>query len=116
MIVVMKPEATPEEIDAIYKRVEDAGCKVNAIVGEGRTVIGVIGDGTIVDRQQMGRMKGVENIIPISKPYKAASREFKPEDTVFKVGNVTIGGDDLVVMAGPCSVEGRDHLVQRVCG
>ena len=112
MIVVMKPEATPEEIDAIYKRVEDAGCKVNAIVGEGRTVIGIIGDGTVVDRHQMGRMKGVENIIPISKPYKAASREFKPEDTIFQVGNVTIGGPDLVVMAGPCSVEGRDHLIE----
>ena len=111
MIIVMKPDATQEETEAVYRRVEEAGCRVNAIVGEGRTVIGAIGDVTAVDRHQMGRMKGVENIIPISKPYKAASREFKPEDTVFQVGNVTIGGPDLVVMAGPCSVEGRDHLI-----
>lgn len=112
MIVVMKPEATEEHVNSLIERVEDAGCKTHTIVGEGRTVIGVIGDGTTLDRHQIGRMIGVESVMPITKPYKGASREFKPQDTVFQVGNVAIGGNDLVVMAGPCSVEGRTELLE----
>jgi 3-deoxy-7-phosphoheptulonate synthase len=112
MIVVMKPAATQEHVAAIIERVEEVGCKTHVIVGEGRSVIGVIGDGRTLDRRQIGRMIGVETVMPISKPYKGASREFKPEDTVIQVGNVTIGGNDLVVMAGPCSVEGRTELLE----
>lgn len=112
MIVVMKPAATKEHVAAIIERVEEVGCKTHVIVGEGRSVIGVIGDGRTLDRRQIGRMIGVETVMPISKPYKGASREFKPDDTVIHVGNVTIGGNDLVVMAGPCSVEGRTELLE----
>lgn len=112
MIVVMKTTATREEIGAIMSRVEEAGCKVHPIYGQERTVIGVIGDGTTIDRYQIGRMKGVEEVVPISKPYKSASREFHPEDSVFTIGGVTIGGSELVVMAGPCSVEGRTHMIE----
>ena len=75
-------------------------------------MIGVIGDGRVIDIRQIGRMIGVESVMPISKPYKGASREFKPEDTVVQVGNITIGGNDVVVMAGPCSVEGRSELLE----
>jgi len=112
MIVVMKPEATQEHIAALVERVEKLGCKTHTIIGEGRSVVGVIGDGTIIDIRQIGRMIGVEAVMPISKPYKGASREFKPVDTVFEVGGVTIGGNDVVVMAGPCSVEGRTELLE----
>ena len=112
MILIMKTTATSDEIDAIMSRIEEAGCQVHPIVGQERTVIGVIGDGTSIDRFQIGRMPGVEKVVPITKPYKSASREFKPEDTEFKVGNVTIGGKDLVMMAGPCSVEGRSHMIE----
>lgn len=112
MIVVMKIDANMKDVAAIIDRVEEAGCRVNTIVGEERTVIGVIGDGTALDRHQIGRMKGVERVVPISKPYKAASREFHPDDTVFDVGGVTIGGSDVVIMAGPCSVEGRTELIE----
>ncbi len=112
MIVVMKPEATEEHVQALVERVQEAGYKSHTIIGEGRSVIGVIGDGTTLDQYQIGRMIGVESVMPISKPYKGASREYKPQDTVFQVGNVTIGGNDLVVMAGPCSVEGRTHLLE----
>jgi 3-deoxy-7-phosphoheptulonate synthase len=112
MIVVMKPEATQEHIAALVDRVEKLGCKTHTIIGEGRSVIGVIGDGTVIDIRQIGRMIGVETVMPISKPYKGASREFKPLDTVFEVGGVTIGGNDVVVMAGPCSVEGRTELLE----
>lgn len=112
MIVVMKTSAGKEQVDAIVDRVEAIGCKTHIIVGAERTVIGVIGDGRALDRRQIGRMIGVETVMPISKPYKGASREFKPEDTIIQVGDVTIGGKDLVVMAGPCSVEGRTALLE----
>mgnify|MGYP002713068874 CR=1 FL=1 len=112
MIVVMKPAATEEHVQAIIDRVESEGSKTHIIVGAEQTVIGVIGDGTSIDIRQIGRMIGVENVVPISKPYKGASRQFKPEDTIIQVGNVTIGGKDLVVMAGPCSVEGRSELLE----
>lgn len=112
MIVVMKPSATQEEIDAIMERVIDAGCKFHPIYGEERVVIGVIGDGMSIDKHQIGRMAGVEDVMPISKPYKQASREFRPQDTIFQVGGVTIGGKELVVMAGPCSVEGRTAIIE----
>ncbi|MCB8954827.1 MAG: 3-deoxy-7-phosphoheptulonate synthase [Ardenticatenales bacterium] len=112
MIVVMQPQAKETDVQALIARVEAAGCKVHTSVGVDRTVIGVIGDGTIIDARQISRMEGVENVVPISKPYKAASREFHPGDTVFDVGGVRIGGRDLVMIAGPCSVEGRAHLLE----
>ncbi|MBK8932632.1 MAG: 3-deoxy-7-phosphoheptulonate synthase [Chloroflexi bacterium] len=112
MIVVMEPTATKEQVNAIIERVEAVGCKTHPIIGAERTVIGVIGDGRVIDARQIGRMIGVETVMPISKPYKGASREFKPQDTIIQVGNVTIGGKDLVMMAGPCSVEGRSQLLE----
>ncbi len=112
MIVVMKPGAKESDVQAIIQKVEKAGCAVHPIIGENRVVIGVVGDGQIIDRRQIGRMHGVESVMPITKPYKAASREFKPEDTVFDVGGVTIGGSDVVIMAGPCSIEGRSELLE----
>ncbi|MCP4362405.1 MAG: 3-deoxy-7-phosphoheptulonate synthase [Chloroflexi bacterium] len=112
MIVVMKPAATQEHVAAIVERVETMDCKTHTIIGEERSVIGIIGDGRYIDKRQIGRMIGVEEIIPISKPYKGASREFKPQNTLIQVGNVTIGGNDVVVMAGPCSVEGRSELLE----
>jgi 3-deoxy-7-phosphoheptulonate synthase len=108
----MKTSASEQNVAAVLERVQAAGCKVHPIVGQERTVIGVIGDGTAIDRRQIGRMRGVENVVPITKPYKAASREFRPQDTVFTVGGVTIGGPELVIMAGPCAVEGRSELLE----
>ncbi len=112
MIVVMRPQASEENVNNVINRVTAAGCRVHPIVGAERTVIGVIGDGTVIDRRQIGRMRGVETVMPISKPYKSASREFRPEDTVFKVGDVTVGGNELAIMAGPCAVEGRTQLLE----
>lgn len=112
MIVIMKPTATQKEVDALMDRVVREGCRVHPIYGEERVVIGIVGDGTAIDRHQIGRMRGVENVVPISKPYKLASREFHPSDTTFQIGDVTIGGSELILMAGPCSVEGREHLIE----
>lgn len=112
MIVVMKTTATREHVEAIIDRVHSVGCKTHPIVGEERTVIGVIGDPRVLDIRQIARMDGIESVVPISKPYKGASREFKPEDTLIQVGDMTIGGAEVVMMAGPCSVEGRTHLLE----
>ncbi len=112
MIVVMKTTATRQHVEAIIDRVHSVGCKTHPIVGEERTVIGVIGDPRVLDIRQIARMDGIESVVPISKPYKGASREFKPEDTLIQVGDVTIGGPEVVMMAGPCSVEGRTHLLE----
>jgi 3-deoxy-7-phosphoheptulonate synthase len=112
MIVVMKTTATREHVAAIIERVHSVGCKTHPIVGEERTVIGVIGDPRVLDIRQIARMAGIESVVPISKPYKGASREFRPEDTIIQVGGVTIGGPEVVMMAGPCSVEGRSHLLE----
>jgi 3-deoxy-7-phosphoheptulonate synthase len=108
----MKPGASKKNVDEVIDRVTEAGCRVHPIVGAERTVIGVIGDGTVIDRRQIGRMRGVETVMPITKPYKSASRQFRPQNTVFQVGDVTIGGDELVIMAGPCAVEGRSQLLE----
>ena len=112
MIIVMKTEATREHVASIVDRVEAVGCKTHTIIGADRSVIGVVGDGRFIDMRQIGRMIGVEKVMPISKPYKGASREFKPDDTIVTVGGVEIGGDNMVVMAGPCSVEGRTELLE----
>ncbi len=112
MIVVMKTEATAEHAASIVERVEAVGCKTHTIEGTDRRVIGVIGDGRFIDIHQIGRMIGVEKVMPISKPYKGASREFKPENTIVNVGNVPIGNGKMTIMAGPCSVEGRTELLE----
>jgi 3-deoxy-7-phosphoheptulonate synthase len=112
MVVVMKIDANQAEVAAVSQRVVASGCRVHPIVGAERTIIGVIGDVMSLDRAQLGRMRGVENVLRISKPYKTASREFQVEDTVFQVGQATIGGRNLAVIAGPCSVEGRSQLLE----
>ncbi|GAB4448500.1 MAG: 3-deoxy-7-phosphoheptulonate synthase [Anaerolineae bacterium] len=112
MIIVMKKDATPAQISAVVARVEGMGRQVHLSRGEERTIIGVVGDDRTFDRDQFERMDGVEHTVPILKPYKLASREFHPSDTVVDVGGVDIGGQAVVVMAGPCAVESREQLME----
>jgi 3-deoxy-7-phosphoheptulonate synthase len=112
MIVIMKAEATMREKSAVIARAEDFGCQVHLSEGKERTIIGVIGNGRVVDREQMERMPGVERVVPILKPFKLASREFKAEDTTFSLGDHVIGGGEIIVMAGPCSVESRTQIIE----
>jgi len=111
MIVVMKHDATTDEVQAIVDRIAEAGLEASQVVGAERTIIGVLGTITSDIETAIERMPGVMQTLRVSRPYKLASREFHPEDTVVKVGNVTIGGGDLVVMAGPCSVESEEQVV-----
>jgi 3-deoxy-7-phosphoheptulonate synthase len=112
MIIIMKHGATEEQLNAVTDRVEELGCKVHLSRGEEVTVIGIIGDRRALDRQQIERMDGVERTVLILRPFKLASRAFHPQDTLVKVNGVTIGGSELVVMAGPCAVESRDQVME----
>ena len=110
MIVVMSRSATEENLKNVEKRIESFGLKCHLSVGEQRTIVGVIGDKKKIGELEMGAMEGVEKTVRITEKYKLVSREFKPENTVVDVRGVKIGGEELAVIAGPCSVESREQL------
>lgn len=112
MMIVMKKEATTAQVANVTARIEQMGCQAHISQGEERTIIGIIGNGRPLDREQIEQMEGVEKTMPILKPFKRASREFHPQDTVVLVNGVTIGGRQLVVMAGPCAVESLDQMLE----
>ncbi len=112
MIVIMKAQAQMRDISAVISRIEDAGYKVHLSEGDERTIVGVIGDGRPLDRDQLERMPGVERCVPVLKPFKLASRDFKPNDTTFPIGNHMVGNKEIVLMAGPCSVESRSQILE----
>ncbi|MGI5837405.1 MAG: 3-deoxy-7-phosphoheptulonate synthase [Chloroflexota bacterium] len=113
MIVIMSSYATEPQIQAVMSRLESKGLQGHRSGGEERTVIGVIG--TRFEPQlgeQLELLPGVERVTPISKPYKLASREFSPADSIVRLGGVDVGGGELTVMAGPCSVESFDQMME----
>jgi 3-deoxy-7-phosphoheptulonate synthase len=112
MIVVMKPGATGAQIANVTARIEQWGCRAHISEGQEHTIIGVIGNGRPLDREQLERMSGVVRTVPILRPFKLASRDFHPQSTVVKIDGVSIGGKQLVVMAGPCAVENREQLLE----
>jgi 3-deoxy-7-phosphoheptulonate synthase len=112
MIIIMKHSATTAQIANVTSRVERMGCQVHLSQGEERTIIGVIGNGRPIDREQIERMSGVERTVPVLRPFKLASREFHPQDTVFPINGVSIGGEQVIVMGGPCAVESREQLLE----
>jgi len=111
MIVVMSQEASREQVEAVLRKIEEFGLQTHPIYGVQKTVIGVIGDDKTKVVETMAGYPGVEQIIPILKPYKFASRETHPQDTVIDVSGVKIGGDKITVMAGPCAVESREQIL-----
>jgi 3-deoxy-7-phosphoheptulonate synthase len=112
MIVVMNPGAGEKEVTRITDKLKSMGYGVHLSTGENRTVIGVIGQRREEVAQTMEAMPEVEKVVFITRPYKLAGREFHSDNTVINVGNITIGGADLVVMAGPCAVENEEQLMQ----
>ena len=114
MIISMKRHASRAEIDEVTQRIEEFGYKIHTIEGEERVVIGAIGVGdTSACLEALEAMSQVEKAVRISAPYKFVSREFKPEKTVVRVGNgVEVGGEEFVVMAGPCSVESEKQILE----
>jgi 3-deoxy-7-phosphoheptulonate synthase len=117
MIISMRPHATREEIDHVCERIRDFGYKVHSIEGEERVVIGVVGMGDVTAcLESLEGTRGVESAMRISAPYKFVSKEFKPGRSLIKVNGVEIGGDELIVMAGPCSVESEEQIMRTAEG
>jgi 3-deoxy-7-phosphoheptulonate synthase len=112
MIVIMKSEATSAQMANVIARIEQMGCGVHVSEGQERTILGIIGNGRPIDREQIERMDGVERTVPILRPFKLASRDFHPDDTVVRLNGVSIGGQQLIIIAGPCSVESREQLLE----
>ena len=112
MIIVLKKGTTEEQKRHIIEKVETLGLQVHISEGIERTIIGVIGEEELLRNQPLEAMPGVEKVMPILKPYKLVSREFHPENTIIKVRDVEIGGHQLAVMAGPCSVESRESILE----
>jgi 3-deoxy-7-phosphoheptulonate synthase len=112
MIVIMKNQATMREKSAVIAWAEDNGCKVHLSEGSERAVIGIIGNGRPLLAEQAEVMPGVERVVPVLKPFKIASREFRPENSHFPLGTHTVGAEELILMAGPCSVESRSQIIE----
>jgi 3-deoxy-7-phosphoheptulonate synthase len=111
MLVVMKAQATPEEIQAVCEAIEQLGFRAHPLPGAQRTAIGITGNQGAVDRGNLESLSGVAEVIRVSKAYKLASRDVKEEDTVIRFSgtDATIGGRSLAIVAGPCSIENRDQ-------
>ena len=114
MIIILNQGVTSDEKNAIRSALKEKGFIVKEIVGQEDTVLGAVGTARI-DPRMIEIMPGVSRVVPISKPYKLASRELKKEDTIVSVGKVRIGGGRIAVMAGPCAVESRDQIL-RIAG
>ena len=111
MVVVMDVKSTLEQIDIVNARLDQLGFQTQLIQGVKRIVIGAVGDRTVDDLRDLQQMPGVEKIVPIMKPYKLVSREAQNENTVIDVRGVSIGGNSVTIIAGPCAVENRQQLL-----
>jgi 3-deoxy-7-phosphoheptulonate synthase len=115
MIIITKPHVTDAEIDHIRERIESVGMRTHLSRGEVRTIIGCIGDESLLAEVPLRSLPGVESVTPVLKPYKLASREFAVDRTIVRVGGrdaeASFGGDTVTVIAGPCSVENREMLL-----
>lgn len=111
MLVVMKAQATPEQIQAVCEHIEQLGFRAHPLPGAQRTAIGITGNSGEVDRGNLEELSGVAEVIRVSKPYKLASRDVKEEDTIirFPGTDATIGGRNLAIVAGPCSIESHEQ-------
>ena len=112
MIIVMKPEATANDLEAVKNKIKNEGLDYHLSQGSSRTIVGVIGDKKKIAMLQMNSFSGVEKTVSITEKYKLVSREFKKEDSVVDVDGVKIGGGHFAEMAGPCSVESREQLLE----
>src|ERR1700743_687881 len=117
MIISMRPHATRQEIDHVCERIRDFGYRVHSIEGEERVVIGVVGVGDVTAcLESLEATPGVERAVRISAPYKFVSREFKKDHSTIRVGGVDFGGDESGLMAGPCSVESEQQIMETAEG
>lgn len=112
MIIVMKTSATPEDIQTVINKVEKMGVKSHLSEGKEKTIIGLVGNVTSISTSQVQNFEGVEKVLRVSKPFKLASREFKPEKTEVKINGVSFGQKKIILIAGPCAVESREQILE----
>jgi len=114
MIIVMRVNAAQQEIDTVVSHITEFGLRPHLSTGEERVIIGAIGEGTsaAIHADHFLTLPGVDRVVPISRPYKLASREFSPTDTTFPIDGVTLGSNEIVIIAGPCSVESRSQTLE----
>ena len=111
MIVVLKQKANQEQLDGLISWLKSKNVSVHTTVGEAHTILGLVGDTSKLDIDLISALDIVEDVKRVQEPYKNANRKFHPEDTVIHVGNTSIGGGTLTIMAGPCSVESEEQVV-----
>ena len=107
MLIVMKHDATDSQIDAVLRVIEELGFKGHPMPGATRTAIGITGNQGAVDPSHFENLAGVAEALRVSKPYKLITLDLRPEKTIVRVGDATIGGDELAIIAGPCAIESR---------
>ena len=110
MLIVMKPDATPTDIERVLETIEKLGFKPHTLPGASRTAIGITGNNGSVDPAHFENLSGVADAIRVTKPYKLISKDLRPEKSVIKVGNAEIGGGELAIIAGPCAIESFDQV------
>ncbi|MFQ5632819.1 MAG: N-acetylneuraminate synthase family protein, partial [bacterium] len=110
MVIVMREKATEEQIQSVISKLVDLNFDIHRSTGVNKTVLGAIGDTRNIDKRNIEVLDGVSEVVRITEPYKLVSRTFHPEDTVIKIRDVKIGGDEVVVMAGPCSIESKEQI------
>jgi 3-deoxy-7-phosphoheptulonate synthase len=113
MLVVMQHGASADEVQRVVDTIEELGYEARPMPGKQRTAVGLVGNDGRVDASRLAALPGVKEIIHVTQPYKQVSREWKEEPTVVELpGGLRIGGDDVVVMAGPCSVESEEQILE----
>ncbi len=112
MIIVMKSRASEAQVNAVIKRVEEMGYRTHLSRGEETTIIGVIGDDRPIDREQFEALDGVEKTVPVLKPFKLASRDMHPADSIINLGAIQVGSSQFALIAGPCSIESRQQILE----
>jgi len=112
MMIIMHPGATPYQLESVLKAVKASGLDAHIVEGGEHTIIGAVGESHQVPVEAFELLDGVESVKRISQPYKLASRQFHPEDSVFPLEGINVGGNEIVVIAGPCSVESRTQLLE----
>ncbi|MEE8376782.1 MAG: 3-deoxy-7-phosphoheptulonate synthase [Candidatus Aminicenantaceae bacterium] len=112
MIIVMKTSATPKDIQTVINKVEKMGVKSHLSEGKEKTIIGLVGDVASISTSQVQNFEGVEKVLRVSKPFKLASREFKPEKTEVKINGKSFGQKRIILIAGPCAVESREQILE----
>src|SRR6266850_3446980 len=109
MLIVMKADATGGQVEAVVRVIEERGYRAHPMPGASRTAIGITGNQTAVDPSHFENLSGVAEAVRVSKPYKLVTLDIRTEKTIVQVGEATIGGDELAIIAGPCAIENHDQ-------